>query len=84
MWQAEILTAWIGTGAENDANRPRLADEYKLSRWQDVTGQSVANITPDPNQYVILAECEADVLAAIEADSGYYVLWSEEVVEDAI
>ena len=83
MWRAEVLTGWTGSGAEDDANRPRIGDAYALAKWQDVTGQPPANIAPDPNQYVVLVECEADVLADIEADGEYLVLWSEEVVEDA-
>lgn len=39
MWQAEIITVFTGTGTENDANRPKLADDHKLKKWEDVTGR---------------------------------------------
>lgn len=84
MWQATVCTSWIGTGAEDDANRPNLGDEYKLAKWEDVTGTPAANLAPDPNLYIVRIECEADVLDAIEGDGRFMVLWSEEIIEGEI
>ena len=84
MWLAEIATPWIGIGAEEDSNRPRVGDDYAIARWEDVTGQPSANLHPDPNLYIVLVRCEAAVLDAIEADDTYLVLWAEEESEDAV
>lgn len=80
---AEILTSWTGDGKNTNPNRPQLADDYKLIAWEDCTGQRVENIQPVPNCYSVRATLDETVLAAIEADSKYHVLWSEEVVENA-
>jgi len=41
-------------------------------------------LQPDPNLFVAKIECEEAVLDAIEAHADYIVVWSEEIVEDAI
>ena len=87
-WACEVVTPWTGTGQGEDANRPDVADKYMAGtywregqKWEDVTGQSVAQIKPDPNLYVIYMELEADVLEALEKSNDYLILWSEEIVE---
>ena len=81
---AQITTNWTGSGKEDDANRPQIGDEYKLAKWEDVTGQPSKNLAPDPNLYVVRIECEGEVLDAIEADGKYMVLWCEELEDAAI
>ena len=81
MIQAEIITPWTGDGAEGNFNRPKLADDYAITKWEDVTGQPSINFPLAQNAYVVLAVCEESVLAQIEADDTYYVLWSE-VIND--
>jgi hypothetical protein len=78
----ECMTQWKGDGTQDNANRPTIGDDYAVKKWQDHTGQPSANLQPDPNLYIVYVECEADVLDAIEADGNYFVLWSEEIVED--
>ena len=73
----EVLTAWTGTGTEADANRPKVADDYTIGKWTDTTGQPSQNLQPDPNLYLIEAEADPAVVAAIEADNDYHVFWSE-------
>lgn len=78
MNRAEIITPWIGTGATTaDANRPQLGDDHTLSRWEDVTGQPSENLHPTPNLFIVRANMTDAVLAAIETDPTYEVLWSE-------
>jgi len=77
MKRSECLTPWIGTGTEEDSNRPQLVNDYDIKKWSDVTGQPVSH--PDPNSYTILAECEDAVLTQIEADATYHVLWSTDL-----
>lgn len=73
----EIITPWIGAGTPADPNRPQLAVDHAISKWEDVTGQPSANLQPAPNLLVVCAEMTDASLAAIEADQTYEVLWSE-------
>jgi len=81
-WRARIVTPWIGTGADGDANRPVFHDAglAHLS-WVDVTGQTAENIQPAPNAYTIevttAAEADLDAIAAHPA--GFVELYREEV-----
>ena len=84
MYRAEVATTWTGTGAEDDANRPKLGDDYALKKFEDCTGQPSENLRPDPNLYVVRVECEEAVLAEIEDSPDYLVLWSEEIAEEVI
>ena len=84
MYQIEVLTPWVGTGAEDAPNRPKIGDDYALAKWEDITGIPSASLHPDPNLNIIRAECEEAVLVAIEADSAYQVLTAEEIVEEAL
>ena len=65
-------------------NHPLLMDEYELSGWEDITGQAVTQILPEPNEYTIAIEAEESVIAAIEDDSDYTVLWSESIDEGPV
>ena len=76
--RAQILSPWIGSGTDADQNRPLLNDVYPKADWTDVTEQPTENLHPDPNLYIVEVECDAATLAAIEADSRFLVLWSEE------
>jgi len=82
MYKLQIVTPWIGTGAEEDSNRPAIGDEYAIKKWEDVTGQPSANLHPEPNMYVVQAECEADVLKLIQVDAEYKIIWSEEIIDE--
>ena len=76
-WQAEVVGSWV---VDPDGQRSKkLSRDYAGCTISDVTGQSAANLLPDPNLVSILVECEADVLDAIEKDGNYQVLWSEEI-----
>jgi len=74
------VTTWV---ADAGGNRPQLADDYPAVSWDDVTGQPVAAITPQPNllSVAISRAAEAD-MQAIAADADYLVLWSEEIVDE--
>ena len=82
MWQCEIITPFVGTGAKDDPNRPKLGDDYTLRKWEDITGTPSASITPAPNLYAVLVECEEAVLSEIKGDNTYFVAWSQEIVEE--
>ncbi len=84
MWEAEIITPWIGDGTEENSNRPQLGDDYTIKRWEDITGQPSENLHPDPSIYIVKVLVEAIILDVIEADSNYQVLWAEEVVNAPI
>lgn len=75
--KAHILTPWIGDGLSIEtAYRPKIINDYAV-KMEDVTEQDSANLTPDPNLYIIGAECDQSTLSAILADSNYLVLWHE-------
>jgi len=85
MWISEIATSWQGDGqSEETAFGPILG--ALLARegegFEDVTAQPTANLTPDPNVYIVRVRCEAATLDAIEADSRFYVCWAEPIEEE--
>jgi hypothetical protein len=84
MIYAEVLCEWSGDGLSRaTANRPRILDDYPQDvypyKYEDVTGQETAQLTPDPNLFVIGITCEQTLLDLLEADPDYEVLWSEEL-----
>ena len=81
MIKAAIVTPWVGVGAKEDSNRPQLADDHVIAKWEDITGQPSAGLPLDQNIYIVLAELQPSVLDQIEADSAYFVLWSEDMPE---
>ena len=88
MWIAEIATSWQGDGQSTETGfAPVLGTLLTLEGegFEDVTAQPCASLTPDPNCYIVRVRCEAATLDAIEGDSRFLVLWSEELEpEDAI
>lgn len=79
---AWIVTPWV-VGAPGvpphlgGGNHPKLVDEYPHFGWQDVTGQPARNIPTAINEYTIEVVVDDSVLAAIQADSEYEVLWAD-------
>ena len=74
---ARILTPWTGAGTDTDPNRPLVADLFPLDSWIDVTGQPANQLQPDPNLYAIDCKLPSSVLASIDADPRFRVLWSK-------
>lgn len=86
MYRAAIVTPWVAAADDPSpvpSNHPLLGDEYDVLKWEDISGTPAENLTPAPNEMVVLCECEESVLAAIDLDADYDVLWSEEIVEVA-
>ena len=82
IFRAAIVTPWVAANDDNSprpTNHPLLDDEYAITTWQDITGQSAADLPPTPNEYTVLAEVDEDVLEAIDNDPDYTVLWSIEI-----
>ncbi len=77
--RAEVLTPWaeIQHPVHGTIYRPLVAAEFTLSRFEDITGQPVENIIPDPNLASVLVTCEESELALVAADARLFVLWSE-------
>lgn len=76
MATAAVVTPWAGDGqSAATAFGPKIAQDYVLTKWRDVTGQ--ANIIPTPNLYVVEIACADAVLATLQADPNYLVLWSQ-------
>ena len=75
---AAILTPW---NDERDAGgfvKPTVRDNYELIGWRETTGQPDENLIPDPNLVAIEIFCTEQVLAAIELDGTYLVIWSQD------
>ena len=85
MWNAEVVSGWQGDGV-TERFRPVLGALLTLpgEGFEDVTGQPSANLTPDPNVYIVRVRCEAETLDAIESDSRFLVLRCELEPDDAI
>jgi len=82
VFRAAIVTPWVLAADDTSdapSNHPLLSDEYAIKKWEDITGQATNNLPPIPNEYTVLAELDEDVLAAIDIDSDYDVLWSMEL-----
>ena len=86
MIRASVNTAWEGDGASEDtAFSPTITTDHPdIVKYEDNTGQPSENLTPDPNMYTVLIECEETTLNAIIADNAYYLNWSEVIPEDDI
>ena len=78
-YRAAVVTPWTGTGTKADPYRPKLAVEYPGVTWDDITGQTVAQLLPSPNAYTLLVTCDGDTLDTVEDDTDYVVLWTEAV-----
>lgn len=74
MNRARILSPWQAAGG---AFMPQLAADYTLVRWVDAAHQPAGNLPPAPNLTALDVVVADAVLAAIEADARYQVLWSE-------
>lgn len=84
MWEAYISGPWINAAddpSDTPSNHPRLADDYVLKSWEDVTGQPAEEIAPEPNTFTLRAIVSESVLDAIEADATYDVLSTDELSE---
>ena len=72
---AIVLTPWIGSATPADPNRPQVLDDYPgIYSYENVTGQAVAEIPPDPNLYAARIRCTPEILDLIAADPAYYIL----------
>ena len=81
MIRARILTTWIGTGSDADPRRPKIKDDYRPARMEDVTGQTASNLPPSPNLVTVEITVTDTVFNQILADPNYgpaAVLWQEQ------
>ena len=86
---AYVVTKWIGTGTEDDFQRPEVASE--VGYCEDVTGQFVklADKSPDPNLVVVkvgeLRSPKHDgMIDAVKADDRFLVLEEWEVDAEGV
>lgn len=79
---SEIITSWIGTGSDADPFFPKICNDYNIFASEDVTAQPAENLPLDQNMYVIKVKVDNNVFSEIEADDNYFVLWSEEIVNE--
>lgn len=86
---AYVVTKWIGTGTNEDPQRPEVASE--VGYCEDVTGQFVklADKSPDPNLVVVkvgeLRSPKHDgMIDALKTDSRFLVLEEWEVDAEGV
>ena len=84
MWEAKVAGPWVGTGAEEDAYRAQVNDDYTLKKCENVGDQPAAQIVPDPNVLVANIWCEIGELNNIDNDPNYQVLESFELPEEPV
>lgn len=82
MVKLQVITKWLGTGQRGvDPFRPELEDVFPGLNWTDVTGQSSANLPTLPNALIVEVICDEATRDALEADSKFYVLHDEDIVD---
>lgn len=76
-YRARVVSQWQKSFGRNEM-KVSLDHPWPGVAYTDVTGQPDANIPPAPNALVIEVDPLDDTqLAALEADAGCIVLWSE-------
>ena len=76
MQKAEVITQWH----TNAGLSPQVFEDYpNISQFEDVTGQDGANLPPPIDLYNIEIIATEAIMAAIETDNNYYVLWVEDI-----
>ena len=80
MKKACVLTPWIGNGGRRNTLRPKIADEFAIAQWVDVTSQPVARLPTIPNLFAVEITCAEQVFDAIETSQEYgdFVIWVED------
>jgi len=69
--KAQILSHWIET---DGTLRPAINDKFKIQSFEDITGQSLHNLTTAPNSGVFKIQATKVVIDQIDADPEYVVL----------
>jgi hypothetical protein len=73
-YQAEVLVGWTGTGTHEDPYRPDWKD-YKVDKYEDVTGQNGTKIPAEPNLFVALIQADNATIDLMKKD-GFTILWT--------
>ncbi len=76
MKRAQVMGSWI---QQPGVRVGELSRTYSLTRWEDVTGQAALAIPPEPNVSVWQIECGDEVMAGLEADARFAVIWFEDI-----
>ncbi len=76
MVQGELISPWHGDRIL------QIARDYEGMTISETTGQLAESILPDPNLVTTHFICDEATLTSIENDATYYIVWSEEIVED--
>jgi hypothetical protein len=76
--RAEILTPWQEYTEEGLTYRaPLVTSEFSTRKYTDITGQDALNLIPAPNLVSVLIEADETVIAQVDADIRFFVLWEE-------
>ena len=79
---ARILTQWTAGsgGTPATGKRPRIALDFNLASWTDVTAQSSQHLPPSPNLFVVEVTCTNKVTQQIKDSLSYgpgAILWED-------
>lgn len=85
MVRAEILSPWVNV-LEADAwmSKPKIMVSYPLE-YTGEGAESISvpyhpdNVIPTPNMATVIIEYSDAKFALIEADSDYFIVWSEQI-----
>lgn len=80
-YKLTIASPWAGSGTMEDSYRPQFSDDYSYITWQELSVRPSPDYCADPNLGVLICEVEADILTILEADTDYYIISSEEILD---
>lgn len=82
MYNAVVVSPIIGNGVPGEAYRPQFSNDYPIISWVDDTSRAVVDLPGLPVCILVCAlNLDSAQVTAIEADSRYFVVYTEEVLE---
>ena len=80
-YKITVLSPWVGNGGPmEDSFRPQFGDDYSYVSWAELSVRPCSEYCAAPNMGVIEATVDDIILATLEADSDYYIMTCEEVL----
>ena len=76
-----IASPWMGSGTMEDSYRPQFGDDYTYITWSELSVRPSPEYCADPNLGILTCEVDDTVLAVLEADTNYFILTCEEIID---
>lgn len=77
-----LLSPMIGAGTSANPFRPKLSIDFPAFEWTDITAKDAADLLGEPELVVINVVTDASGLAALQANTDYLVLDTEELPDE--